>query len=558
MAPRVYACLYIRKSNEDQEKKSLSAQIDEGRKYCKRQGWTVREEHIFCDEASAYSAKKRKAFIEMVDLACAKNPLFTKVVVWKIDRFTRRVQDGFKYWQMLHDNDVEVISMTQTFGGGAGGRMNLGMHFMMAQFYSDNLSEDVERGLRSAALKGWWTSHKVPFGYQRCAVDGRYKLKINNENAAIVRQIFDHAIKGWGSKRIAEQYNFTKQYVDNILKNEHVTGDRIIHGKSKKELLRVEDAHPAIIDKQTFGKAQRIIRSRSRVAKAEGVGHSLYANILKCACGRLMHRNDKSKKGSDWVYYQCNGKRDGSGCTAGNVKEDRVTELVLDLIAEKVFSPDAIKQMVQLAEKKRQNGDLQKATKHLHREKAENKAKQRRLVEMVRDDIITMGEIKDDMEQLKADADDIEAKLHFAPEEPIKLTAMKTLLKRLERDLTTFTRDNEKRHDAMRELVKEIVVDLPLIRITTSLMAVEDEYQLYYFTPPTVPKDYQRLWLHQKRALVSKIKKFIGDNRRNNTCFHDNRIATAPIIQWRAAELDAYIEQYTSSVNAGCTLKKTA
>ena len=173
MAPRVYACLYIRKSNEDQEKKSLSAQIDEGRKYCKRQGWTVREEHIFCDEASAYSAKKRKAFIEMVDLACAKNPLFTKVVVWKIDRFTRRVQDGFKYWQMLHDNDVEVISMTQTFGGGAGGRMNLGMHFMMAQFYSDNLSEDVERGLRSAALKGWWTSHKVPFGYQRCAVDER-------------------------------------------------------------------------------------------------------------------------------------------------------------------------------------------------------------------------------------------------------------------------------------------------------------------------------------------------------------------------------------------------
>ena len=131
-------------------------------------------------------------------------------------------------------------------------------------------------------------------------------------------------------------------------------------------------------------------------------------------------------------------------------------------------------------------------------------------------------------------------------------------MKRLERDLTTFTRDNEKRHDAMRELVKEIVVDLPLIRITTSLMAVEDEYQLYYFTPPTVPKDYQRLWLHQKRAIVSKIKKFIGDNRRNNTCFHDNRIATAPIIQWSAAELDAYIEQYTSSVNAVCTLKKTA
>ena len=69
-----------------------------------------------------------------------------------------------------------------------------------------------------------------------------------------------------------------------------------------------------------------------------------------------------------------------------------------------------------------------------------------------------MNEIKDDMHQLKADADALEAKLDFAPEEPIKPAAMKTLVNGLKRDLLT---DNVKRHDAMRELIQKIVVDLP-------------------------------------------------------------------------------------------------
>ena len=67
MAPRVYAALYIRKSNETEEQKSLKDQIAEGREYCKRMGWTLRDEHIFIDEESAYlkPAEKRQAFIDL-------------------------------------------------------------------------------------------------------------------------------------------------------------------------------------------------------------------------------------------------------------------------------------------------------------------------------------------------------------------------------------------------------------------------------------------------------------------------------------------------------------
>ena len=550
MAPRVYACLYIRKSNETEEQKSLKDQISEGRDFCERKGWILRDEHIFVDEESAYlkPAEKREAFIDMVDLAVAKKPPFTKVVVWKVDRFARRTQDGFKYWQMLADNDVELFSMTQTFGEGAGGKLNLGIHFMMAEYYSDELSDNVKRGVRGSSLKGYWTSWRVPYGYERLKDDsGNYRLQIKVEEESVVKEVFELAIKGWGAKRIAAKLqddglDFKGYTVHKILKNEHYTGDRVIRNRAKnKILLRIPDTHPPIVSKSTYQKANRSMRSRARERKKTGVGDSLYSGILKCRCGRLLHRNQNGGAHGKYVYWRCDGKKWGSGCVVGNVREDRITELVLNLVRDKIFSDDAMKEMYKLAEMKRKHGDLEKATRHLNRQLAENKSKQRNLIEMVRDGIIEMSEIKDDMHQLKADADALEAKLDFAPEQRIKPGAMKKLVAQLERDLY---KDGPARRDAMRELVKEIVVDLPQIHVTTSLMAVEDTYDFYYFTPPQVPKDYRSLSARQKRLLTSDIKRFVGDPRHRGSYF-DKRERPKPIKTWTAKELDDYIEQYT-------------
>jgi site-specific DNA recombinase len=551
MAPRVYAALYIRKSNETEEQKSLKDQIAEGREYCKRMGWTLRDEHIFIDEESAYlkPAEKRQSFIEMVNLACAKKPLFSRVVVWKVDRFARRTHDGFKYWQMLADNDVELFSMTQTFGEGAGGKLNLGIHFMMAEYYSDDLSENVRRGLRNASILGYWTSSKAPFGYERYSDDDKnHRLRIVEEDAAIVRHMFECSTKGWGLRRIGAEVGFSDGRVWSTLHNENYTGDRVQRNKTNREkvLLRVPNAHPAIVTKAIFEKAQRCLNSRDRAKNREAVTESLYKGILRCVCGSAMRKSTvRAARGRThgYVYYQCRAKMGGSGCLSANVREDKITDLLLDLIADKLFSDKAIKTMYKLAETKRQNGDLEKATRHLHRELADNKGQQRRLIELVRDDIVPMDEIKDDMHQLKVDADALEAKLDFAPEEPIKPAVMKTLVNRLKRDLLT---DNVKRHDAMRELIQKIVVDLPQLHITTSLMAVEETYELFYHTPPVVPKDYSNLDVQQKRNIVSNIRRFVGEPQWPAS-FYDNRERSKPINQWKSAQLDPYIANYLNT-----------
>ena len=152
-----------------------------------------------------------------------------------------------------------------------------------------------------------------------------------------------------------------------------------------------------------------------------------------------------------------------------------------------------------------------------------------------------MEDIKEDMEQLKSAADDLEAKLDFSPEEPIKPQLLKKLLQGLKRDLLS---DSAKKHDAMRELVKEIVVDLPKIRVTTSLMAVEDKYEIYYYTPPSVPENYQALSVLKKRVIAASIRKFRCDSRKNIINHHDCRIPAKPIKQYSNKQLDAYIKEY--------------
>mgnify|MGYP005816811995 FL=1 len=533
MAPRVYVALYVRKSNEDLDKLSIDAQIQQGRDYCDRmseEGWTIRDEHIFMDEESAYAkpATARDSFMEMIDQACAKKPPFTKILVWKIDRFARRMRDSTHYIDLLERNNVELISMTQQFGTGAGGRLSMGVMQLLAQFFSDNLSEDVTRGLRALALKGYWTSNRVPLGYERYNIDGkRYKLRIVEENAAVVRQIFELVNKGWSIKEIAKEVPLSYATIKKLVKNENYTGDRVVYNKARTQpVFRVSDIHPAIISKKCFAKAQKELARRRKFGNADGVGKALYCGILRCHCGRAM----VSSADRGTVYYRCNGKREGTYCNRGNVREDQITDILLDLFDEELFSSKAIHEMFVLAEKKRQDGDIEKATRHLNRKLAENKAARQRFIEMVHVGVFDADDIKEKMQALRVEADALEEKLDFAPEQPIDFRVMKTLLDRLKKDLRG---SSLKMRDAVRELVKEIQVDLPTIRLETHFLGIEEFYVADYYPRPVVPQDWRCMDRVAQLRLVTQMQRWNQDKRKLGG---KNR--------WTKPQIETYIQDY--------------
>ena len=148
------------------------------------------------------------------------------------------------------------------------------------EFYSENLAQEVSRGMREAASRGFWMSAHAPFGYRRVMVqDGtkkRPKLELDEAAAPIVRRIFDMALKGRGTMEIAKTLNsegipsprgktWPKNTIHVILTNEVHTGTLVwgITAKDGAPPVRVEGAFPAIVTAKEYRRVNKLLVSRS-------------------------------------------------------------------------------------------------------------------------------------------------------------------------------------------------------------------------------------------------------------------------------------------------------
>ena len=109
----------------------------------------------------------------------------------------------------------------------------------MDEFYSENLAQEVMRGMRESASRGFWVSSYAPFGYNRVMVqDGAKKrptLQPDPDASRIVKRIFDMAEAGNRTLTITNTLNdegiasprgklWGKTSVHAILINEAYTG----------------------------------------------------------------------------------------------------------------------------------------------------------------------------------------------------------------------------------------------------------------------------------------------------------------------------------------------
>lgn len=177
---------------------------------------------------------------------------------------------------------------------------------------------------------------------------------IDEEDAKIVKRIFDLYLKGYGFTKIADTLNgegyrtrrgypFRKDKIKYILKNEVYIGTFIgnkytkvdllsskIVEKPKEEWIIIENNHETIIDKDTFDKVQKLMEDKSFNVGKRSV--ALFAGVIKCGkCGHSYNCVTNEKKtGKVYHYYACVGRRQKgkSFCDAKNVKEDDIIEII--------------------------------------------------------------------------------------------------------------------------------------------------------------------------------------------------------------------------------------
>ena len=147
----------------------------------------------------------------MISLARRPNIPFDLILVWKYSRFARSREDSILYKAMLKKAGVQVTSISEPFDNSPTGRLMEAIIESLDEFDSDNLGEDVTRGMRESASRGFYLSAQPPYGYRKVKVrDGnkeRTRLEPDPAEANIVKSMFNDIISGKGLTDIVRNLN---------------------------------------------------------------------------------------------------------------------------------------------------------------------------------------------------------------------------------------------------------------------------------------------------------------------------------------------------------------
>ncbi len=363
------AALYARVSSDRQDVDlSVAAQMRALRDYAHKNGYLVAREYI--DEAESGRIADRPEFRKMIDAASQPNAPFREILVWKFSRFTRKREHAVAFKSMLRRKGVRVVSITEQADDSPTGKLLEGIIESVDEFYSENLAQEVTRGMREAASRGFWVASRTPYGYNRAMVqDGakkRPRLEPDPEASNVVKRIFDMAEVGTGMLEISKTLNdegiaspagkrWSKNTVHCILKNEVYTGTLVwgTGGKGKAEPVRVEKAFPAIVSKTRFRRVNRLMKTRApKVKHPRRVGSTyLLSGLVKCkACNRALSGQDA--KSGQFSYYVCQSimKHGKDACITPRLNARRFEELVVNKIRTNVLTDSNIRGLLKVVD----------------------------------------------------------------------------------------------------------------------------------------------------------------------------------------------------------------
>lgn len=232
--------------------------------------------------------------------------LFSCIIVWKGDRFSRSRADAAKYKTLLNKLNIKVLSVTEPNIEGPQQILMDGINEAFAEYYSVELAAKIRRGMTQNILEGKYTGGLIPLGY-RLSKETR-TMEIVEEEVEIVRDIFDkYLYRGYTRNAIRSFYlerghHFDKAAIIRTLHNEKYTG------VWRTKLGVNETLFPAIIEKTVFQEAQnKLAINRQRGAHFKP--KECFYLVGKLICGvcnsKFISTSGTSRNGQQFRYYTC-------------------------------------------------------------------------------------------------------------------------------------------------------------------------------------------------------------------------------------------------------------
>ena len=179
--------IYARQSVDKADSLSIQGQID----LCRRE--VSSEYQVYEDKGYSGKNTDRPAFQRLMD--DVEQGLIRKIVVYRLDRFSRSIADFGRLWEILKRHKVEFISINETFDTSTPmGRAMLNIIMVFAQLERETTAERVRDNYFQRAKLGSWPGGPAPYGFsiqKLPAADGRQVPALcPNEHAAVVERIF--------------------------------------------------------------------------------------------------------------------------------------------------------------------------------------------------------------------------------------------------------------------------------------------------------------------------------------------------------------------------------
>ena len=332
------AVIYVRVSSREQAEGgySIEAQLEACRRLVYEKGWLVEDE--FTESGESGRTLNRPAFKAMLAMLDEHRGI-SHLVIHKIDRLARNLADYAAVKAQLKKLGIRLVSVTEGLEESPSGRLVEGIMATIAEFYSDNLGQEVRKGMQQKLRNGGWP-HMAPVGYLNIRTNGQRKseavIAVDPEQAPLVTQAFelyatgDHTLISLQAEMAARGLHnkrgtpISRSKIAELLHNKLYVGIVVHDG------VEYKGAHEPIVSKRLFNRVQQVFGLHDRDKVRQTKHPHFLRGVLFCAsCGsRLSSLTAKGRYG----YFYCLGRFTGrTDCREPYVPMELAEKLVEDV-----------------------------------------------------------------------------------------------------------------------------------------------------------------------------------------------------------------------------------
>ncbi len=420
-----FAVSYLRVSTRGQAERggghdegfSIPAQREANKRKAMSMGAMIGKE--FVDRGASAKSADRPQLQAMLEYVKENAARVDYVIVHKVDRLARNRGDDVDIMRILRECGVQLVSASESIDDTPAGMLLHGIMSSIAEFYSQNLANEVRKGLNEKVKNGG-TACKAPIGYinvRRIDEKGREdrSVEIDEERAPLVKLAFEeYATGNWTISSLTDYMNacglntratprlpskpMTRSSVESILINPYYKGIVVYNG------VEYNGNHPKLVEPELWDTVQAMLASHANGERTREHPHFLKGNVYCGECGsRMIVTYAKNRAGTVYPYFVCAGRHSKrTPCKLKSVLIDEVERKIEQIYDQYSITPEvreALEAHVSGAIKS-EFSKVETEMDNLKREKEKLERKRKKLMESYYNDAITVDFLKSEQTQI--------------------------------------------------------------------------------------------------------------------------------------------------------------